>query len=89
MENVFGVCYWVWKNQKLLQVDMALVYLAGGFSGANIAAMVNGKAILTDKGIKNPRSKAPGYLRFFLEIFAYVGEQIPHTPSIPPQGAEY
>jgi hypothetical protein len=33
--------------------------------------------------------QSPGYLRFLLEIFAYAGEQIPHTPSFPQQAAGY
>jgi hypothetical protein len=38
---------------------------------------------------KESPEQAPGYLRFLLEIFAYVGEQIPHTPSFPQQVAGY
>ena len=38
---------------------------------------------------KESPERAPGYLRFLLEIFAYVGEQIPHTPSVPQQAAGY
>ena len=30
---------------------------------------------------KESPEQAPGYWRFLIEIFAYVGEQIPHTPS--------
>jgi hypothetical protein len=38
---------------------------------------------------KESPEQAPGYLRFLLEIFAYVEEQIPHTPSFPQQSAGY
>jgi hypothetical protein len=38
---------------------------------------------------KESPEQAPGYLRFLLEIFAYVGEQIPHTPSFLRQAAGY
>jgi hypothetical protein len=39
--------------------------------------------------IKNPRSKLRGIEDFSLKYLRYVGEQIPHTPSFPPQGAGY
>jgi hypothetical protein len=38
---------------------------------------------------KESPEQDPGYWRFLLEIFAYVGEQIPHTPSFPQQAAGY
>jgi hypothetical protein len=47
------------------------------------------KSWKTVKGNKESPEQAPGYLRFLLEIFAYVGEQIPHTPSFPQQVAGY
>jgi uncharacterized membrane protein YkvA (DUF1232 family) len=39
--------------------------------------------------IMNPRSRAPGYLRFLLEIFAYVGEQSPTPPVFRSRAAGY
>ncbi len=43
--DCLGVYQWIWKNQKELGVDPALMFVIGGSPGANIGAM----SILADK----------------------------------------
>jgi hypothetical protein len=44
---------------------------------------------MSDPYNKKSPELAPEYLRLLLEIFAYAGEQIPRTPSVPQQALKH